>query len=179
MDLSGLDQSFFFTVSFFWRSSPFFPFGSLLSVCESEYIFAPLPGHHSCHQHHYFLSEKQTGVAVSLRAVSAAAASRSLLSGCGRAALGSLRITLPHALPPLLRFIHVFLSCRLFSGGSENVVAGEYFPIPSWFRKDNFNHLNQLELFSVEGIKYPPCPGQGGLKERRMSAATACQSRED
>lgn len=127
--------------------------------------FALLPGHHLCRQHHYFLSEKQARVAVSLQVVSAAA--HSLLSGCGRVTLGSHKIALPRALPHLIHFIHVFLSRNLFSGGSENVAAGEHFPIPGEIKKrqDYFNQLNQMKLISVEEIKWPQCLGQGDLKE--------------
>lgn len=72
---------------------------------------------------------RKARVAVSLRAVAAAAA-HSLLSGCGRVTVGSHRITLPRALPHLVDFIHVFLPRNWFSGGWESGVAGEYFLIP-------------------------------------------------
>lgn len=78
------------------------------------------------------------------------------LSGCCWVTLRSHKITLPRALPHLIHFIHVFLSCNLFSGGSENVAAGKHFPVPSWLGKqhqDSLNQFNQMELNSVEEIK--------------------------
>lgn len=39
-----------------------------------------------------------------------------------------------------------FLSDNLFSGGSENVLAKEHFPIPSELRKGCQDYFNQLKL---------------------------------
>lgn len=120
---------------------------------------------------------------MSLQVVSAAA--YGLLSGCGRVTLRSHKIALPRALPHLIRFIHVFLSRNLLSGGSENVAAGEHFPIPGEIKKrqDYFNQLNQIKLISVEEIKWPQCLGQEDLEDCSMSVATTykptCKSSKD